>query len=171
MKYFTALIFFVGALGLGHAQIYKYVDAQGRTQYSNTPIGTEVKNLNVNTLSACDAQCQKRMADDKINKRYEEAAQSMPAGQCATQFYPASPKSKELAALAREECRRNYAMQKVDPNYQATTSAADRNAANNAAIGQNLSNVKKQGQNQMTLQGTGKSVNCQNIGGGTYNCY
>lgn len=171
MKYITAFIIFIGALGVGHAQIYKYVDEKGRTQYSNTPMGTEVKNLNANTLSACDAQCQKRMADDKINKRYEEAAQTMPAGECAIKHYPASKKSKELAQRAREECKRNYAMKKADPNYQPSTSAAERNAAHNDAVRENLSRVNPQGPNQMTLQGRGKSVNCQNIGGGTYNCY
>lgn len=167
MKYVTAFIIFIGALGVGHAQVYKYVDEKGRTQYSDVPVGSksqEVRNLNANTVIVCDAECKKRIA-------YDAAERSMPANQCAVKYYPASNKSKELADQAREECRHNYAMTRADPNFKPSTAAAERNAAHNDAIRENLSRVNPQGPNQMTLQGRGKSVNCQNIGSGTYNCY
>lgn len=166
MKHITAFIICISALGVGHAQVYKHVDERGRTQYSDIPVGSTSKAVQdrISTVVVCDAECRKRIA-------YDAAERSMPANECAVKFYPASKKSKQLANQAREECRRNYAMTRADPNFRPSTAATERNAAHNDAIAENLSRVRSQGPNQMTLQSRGRSVNCQNVGGGTYNCY
>ena len=79
----------------------------------------------------CDAACQR---EETLRARLEEELKNIPSGSCKASYFDMNPTSKVLAEEAVQECRRNYAMQRVDPDYVPKTAARERSVAFNREL-------------------------------------
>jgi len=152
------LTFVVVAVLIAHRaaaqSVYKWTDDTGRVHYSDHPVIMDAERVRTqsNTLQACDAACQKRLSDDQFNVRLEEELKAVPKGTCAMKAYSNSPTSKKLALQAAEECKRNYAMQRIDPTYVPSTQALQRHREFNRDYGQRAAQVQQSAQLEQIRQ-------------------
>lgn len=121
------------------SQVYKWTDENGKVHYSERPMSQSsqsVKNRQSSGTIVCDTTCQARIRQDKFDARLEEELRNVPRGVCSQPYNALNKRSKELAYAAVRECKRNYAMQKIDPDYKPSTKARDASNRQNKAVQQ-----------------------------------
>lgn len=137
------------------AQVYRWTDANGKVQYSERPMSQSaqtVQNRQSSGTSVCDAACQSRLQKDRFEARLEEELRNVPPGTCRASYNVLNKTSKRLAEESVQECKRNYAMSRIDPNHRASTRAQEGSRRQNQAVNQAVRDAREEQRHQETLR-------------------
>lgn len=138
-----------------HAQVYKWKDENGKIHYSERPMSGSaqgVQNRMSSGAEVCDTACQARMGKDRFDARLEEELRNIPPGTCTARYHAINRTSRELAQAAVRECKMNYAMSRIDPNYKPSTKAQEASKRQNQAVANAVDKAIEREQRRADLQ-------------------
>jgi 23S rRNA maturation mini-RNase III len=134
-------LLFLGALafmGVAHAELYKWIDGQGKVNYSDQPPTVNAQTIRAPQQAETATQAAQSLndQDQAYQKRREEAEQA----------HVKSEKEAEQARIQHENCitaRNNLSTLQNKPRVYTTNAAGQRTYMDDAARANALANTQK----------------------------
>jgi len=90
------------------------------------------------------------MQRDRFDARLQEELRNVPPGECSASYHVINKTSKQRAEEAVRECKMNYAMSRIDPNYKPSTKAQEASRRQNQAVNQAIRDAREEQRHQET---------------------